>query len=321
MTFDNIDELYKIARVHPGAKLLVRILADDSKSICRFGIKFGASLDAVPGLLSKAKELNLDVIGVSFHVGSGCYDPSAYADAIRRARAAFDIGKDVGYEFSMLDVGGGFEDALFERAAAVLTEAIDQHFPDRCNLQMISEPGRFYVSNAFCLAANVIARRVKMGDIVSEAVPDDTDQPSVMCMFLLCSRPHTLCLIFYLADYINDGVYGAFNCILFDHQTVHPYVLSLNGSFHVSASEPLRNSSLWGPTCDSLDCISKCVALPSALQTGDWLGFDNMGAYTICAASQFNGFEISNVIYTTGDVRGAEVRSALAAFAAKGYGL
>jgi ornithine decarboxylase len=302
MTFDNIDELYKIARVHPGAKLLVRILADDSKSICRFGIKFGASLDAVPGLLSKAKELNLDVIGVSFHVGSGCYDPSAYADAIRRARAAFDIGKDVGYEFSMLDVGGGFEDALFERAAAVLTEAIDQHFPDRCNLQMISEPGRFYVSNAFCLAANVIARRVKMGDIVSEAVPDDTDQPSVMY-------------------YINDGVYGAFNCILFDHQTVHPYVLSLNGSFHVSASEPLRNSSLWGPTCDSLDCISKCVALPSALQTGDWLGFDNMGAYTICAASQFNGFEISNVIYTTGDVRGAEVRSALAAFAAKGYGL
>ena len=116
-------------------------------------------------------------------------------------------------------------------------------------------------------------------------------------------------------------MYGAFNCILFDHQTVNPYVLSLNGSFHVSASEPVAVSSLWGPTCDSMDCIMRSVALPSALQTGDWLGFDNMGAYTICAASQFNGFEISNVIYTTGELGAKEVRQALAGFAAKGYGL
>jgi ornithine decarboxylase len=45
-----------------------------------------------------------------------------------------------------------------------------------------------------------------------------------------------------------------------------------------------------------------------------------MGAYTICAASQFNGFEVSNVIYTTGRVGGFEVRNALAAFAARGQG-
>lgn len=124
-----------------------------------------------------------------------------------------------------------------------------------------------------------------------------------------------------MVDYINDGVYGAFNCILFDHQTVHPYVLSLNGSFHVPTSEALSTSSIWGPTCDSLDCVVKSVELPSALQTGDWLGFDNMGAYTICAASQFNGFEVSNVIYTTGDIVCAEVRRVLHGFAEKGYGV
>lgn len=127
--------------------------------------------------------------------------------------------------------------------------------------------------------------------------------------------------ILILTDYINDGVYGAFNCILFDHQTVHPYALSLNGSFHIATSEPLSTCSLWGPTCDSLDCIVKRASLPVALRTGDWLGFDNMGAYTISAASQFNGFEISNVIYTAGEVRGAEVRNVLAGFAAKGFGL
>lgn len=123
------------------------------------------------------------------------------------------------------------------------------------------------------------------------------------------------------ADYINDGVYGAFNCILFDHQVIHPYVLSLNGSFHVPPSEPQMLSSVWGPTCDSIDCVSPKTTLPSGLRVGDWLGFDNMGAYTICAASQFNGFELSNVIYTTGGIGASEVYNALTAFAENGHGL
>jgi len=302
MTFDNADELYKIARAHTGAKLVIRILTDDSKSLCAFGIKFGAPLVAVPGLLAKARELGLDVVGVSFHVGSGCYDPSVYSDAIMRARDVFDMGKDVGYTFSLLDVGGGFEDALFEQAAGVLTQAIDQYFPDRRNMKIIAEPGRFYVSKAFKLAANIIARRAPLTGALESEKQESSDQPGVMY-------------------YINDGVYGAFNCILFDHQVIHPYVLSLNGSFHVPSSEPQKLSSVWGPTCDSIDCVSPKTMLPSALRAGDWLGFENMGAYTICAASQFNGFELSNVIYTTGGVGGSEVQQALAGFAASGYGL
>ncbi|KAG6829002.1 hypothetical protein H0H92_005979 [Tricholoma furcatifolium] len=300
MTFDNADELYKIARAHTSAKLVIRILTDDSKSLCAFGVKFGAPLVTVPGLLAKAKELGLNVVGVSFHVGSGCYDPSVYTDAIMRARAVFDMGKEAGFTFNLLDVGGGFEDALFEKAAGFLTSAIDQYFPDRQNLKIIAEPGRFYVSTAFKLAANIIARRAPLTESqVKEKT--DTDQPGVMY-------------------YINDGVYGAFNCILFDHQIKNPYVLSLNGSFHVPASEPQGLSSVWGPTCDSIDCVSAKTTLPTALQVGDWLGFDNMGAYTVCAASQFNGFELSNVIYTLGG-GGSDVYRALAGFAASGYGL
>ncbi|KAF4571030.1 hypothetical protein EYR36_008357 [Pleurotus pulmonarius] len=301
MTFDNMDELYKISRAHPGAKLVVRILADDSKSLCAFNIKFGAALEVVPSLLAKARDLRLDVVGVSFHVGSGCYDPSVYTDAIMRARAVFDMAREVGYELNLLDVGGGFEDSSFERAASFLSEAIDQYFPDRHGIRVIAEPGRFYVSKAFSLAANIIARRVPPTEVASEKPV--ADHPMVMY-------------------YINDGVYGAFNCILFDHQVVHPYVLSLNGSFHVPSSEPLQTSSVWGPTCDSIDCVCPSTQLPGALQVGDWLGFHNMGAYTICAASQFNGFEVSNVIYTTGSVGvSKEVWGALAGFAAEGHGL
>lgn len=57
--------------------------------------------------------------------------------------------------------------------------------------------------------------------------------------------------------YVNDGVYGSFNCLMFDHATVHPEVLSVK-------DEETKKfpSSIWGPTCDSLDCISKGVMLP-----------------------------------------------------------
>jgi ornithine decarboxylase len=180
MTFDNTDELYKIARAHPRAKLVVRILTDDSKSLCAFGVKFGAPLATVPGLLAKARELNLDIVGVSFHVGSGCYDPSIYTDAIRRARTVFNMGKDAGYTFSLLDVGGGFEDALFEEAAAFLTRAIDQYFPNRLGIKIIAEPGRYYVSKAFKLAANIIARRGPKAETLSK-VSHASDQPGAMC--------------------------------------------------------------------------------------------------------------------------------------------
>jgi ornithine decarboxylase len=183
MTFDNADELYKIARAHPRAKLVVRILTDDSKSLCAFGIKFGAPLVTVPGLLAKARELNLDVAGVSFHVGSGCYDPSVYTDAIMRARAVFDMGKEAGYTFSLLDVGGGFEDTLFEQAASFLTTAIDQYFPVREGIKIIAEPGRFYVSKAFKLAANIIARRAPLAGATTTELPEASDQPGVMCQY------------------------------------------------------------------------------------------------------------------------------------------
>ena len=56
--------------------------------------------------------------------------------------------------------------------------------------------------------------------------------------------------------YINDGVYGSFNCLVFDHATVHPEV------FGAEETAPKFPSSIWGPTCESLDCITKSAFLP-----------------------------------------------------------
>ena len=50
---------------------------------------------------------------------------------------------------------------------------------------------------------------------------------------------------------------------------------------------PLYKSTIWGPTCDCTDEV--CETHLPELETGDWLYFKDMGAYTESAASTFNG--------------------------------
>ena len=52
--------------------------------------------------------------------------------------------------------------------------------------------------------------------------------------------------------------------------------------------EILYESSVWGPTCDGLDCILEATQLPD-LDVGDWMYFKDMGAYTMASSSTFNG--------------------------------
>ena len=53
MTFDNIPELEKIAAYYPEAELVMRIMADDSQSICKFNSKFGVGEEDYAGCLAK----------------------------------------------------------------------------------------------------------------------------------------------------------------------------------------------------------------------------------------------------------------------------
>ena len=208
-----------------------RIWTDDSKSQCQLSRKFGASEESIRPLLKLARLLSLNVIGVSFHVGSGSQDPGAFVSSVDMARRAFDIGHDMGYEFTILDVGGGFCHDDFESVARVLGEKIDEQFPEEMGVRIIAEPGRYFVASAFTLATNVIARRV---GFATESNPDK----SYMCMF-----PSTPVLI---VDYLSDGVYGSFNCILYDHQNPVPKLLSHEGRFYYDSpdrySTPLQRN-------------------------------------------------------------------------------
>ena len=264
MTFDNEMELHKVKRHHPGAELVLRVLVDDQYSVCRFGTKFGLPVARAEALLTLAKTLGLAVVGVSFHVGSGCTDVRGYTGAVAVAKRAFDVGRAVGHDMRLLDLGGGFPGAAsapiaFADIAAVLTAALAEHFPaaapENARLRIIAEPGRYMVASAAALAVNITSTRVQEDGAVDY--------------------------------YVNDGVYGSFNCILFDHQTVTPEVLCTRAG--QPPGPPPPRTCVWGPTCDSMDLITKTAVLPE-LHVGDWLYFRDMGAYTMAASSTFNGF-------------------------------
>lgn len=270
MTFDNEDELKKISVFHPNAQLVLRILVDDSKSKMPFGSKFGCPMANLPGVFELARTLGLSIIGVSFHVGSGCDSPGSYSDAIILAREVFNIAKTFGFSMNLLDIGGGFpghdtkeSDEKFIEIANAINEQLEISFSDMPDLEVIAEPGRFFATSCGTLVTNVIGRKV-ISDNESEK-------------------------IFHY--YINSNLYGVFNNIIFDKAIPHFELLR-----PPTESEPLYKSVIFGQTCDSFDKIADGVLLPE-LVCGNWLIIKNHGAYTIASASKFNGFELVDINY------------------------
>ena len=89
-------------------RLVLRLITDDSNAVCRFSMKFGADMNTARKLLEKAQEIDMEIIGVSFHCGSGQMTSKAFVDAIQNARTIMNFGNKLGFNMNLLDIGGGF---------------------------------------------------------------------------------------------------------------------------------------------------------------------------------------------------------------------
>ncbi len=274
--FDNADELDKIKSISPNMRLLLRVYAQDDTALVSLGKKFGALRETTYPLLLKARALGLEVVGVCFHIGtfrplfsqlslpslmsnnlhpagSGASDPKAFDVAARDARRAFDQGRELGFDMAILDVGGGFQDTNFESMAPGLQVALEREFPGQ-QVRFIAEPGRYYARSYYTLACKVISRRkhIPSGD---GTVPP----PDMM--------------------YQNDGIYGCFMIKLTeDGEEFIPSLIPVDkGHTALSRRQGKHFYSVWGPTCDSVDCVSDRAALHCEAMVGDWLKYPNMG--------------------------------------------
>lgn len=62
--------------------------------------------------------------------------------------------KQLGYNFSLLDIGGGFPGTresgeLFEKMAATITSSLNRHFSAYPGVRIIAEPGNDFISIAY----------------------------------------------------------------------------------------------------------------------------------------------------------------------------
>ena len=272
MTFDCEEELYKIKLYHPYAKLILRLAVDDSKSKCKFNRKFGCKINNVEELLTVSKILKLDVVGFSFHVGSDCGDASTYYDALKLCKDASVMADRLGIKIEIIDIGGGYPGIdttiSFEEICLKINQGMKDLFEQEINekkIRFIAEPGRYFAQKSHTLVLNVIGKK----KIINEKQED---------------------IIIY---YLNDGIYGSFHCIYFDHN--RPIILPFN-----ERDGKLHKSIIFGPTCDSIDLITDNIELPE-LAIGEWVYVENFGAYTAASSSFFNGFKttICKYIYRT----------------------
>ncbi|KAK7351785.1 hypothetical protein VNO77_11479 [Canavalia gladiata] len=265
-TYDSIEEVEKIRKWHPKCELLLRIKPPQEKGE-GMSLKYGAFQEEVPKLLKAAHAAGLKVTGVSFHVGSGGTDMQAYHGAISEAKNVFETASLLGMpRMRVLDVGGGFlSGPVFDDAGLVINAAIKSNFGDEEGLVVIGEPGRYFAETAFTLVTRIIGKRVR-GEV----------------------REY----------WINDGVYGTLNCIIYDYLQVTCRPLACTSKPENPACRDAETylSNVFGPTCDSTDTIFRDYQLPE-LQVNDWLVFPNMGAYSTASSTNFNGFSSAKSTY------------------------
>ena len=273
-TFDSIDELDKLRATD--CRVLLRIRADDSASRLPFGAKYGCLEGEIAGLIEACADRNIRLCGVAFHVGSGARSPKAFADAVCAAKRVFDLYTTLrphATPLDVLDVGGGFCGGFSDDGNAAvsasgdctvvdaLNQALTKYFPlaQYPSLQIIAEPGRYFAEASAALCCRVVGSRSR------ELVSNNNRREERQC-------------------WISDGVYGAFNAIVYDGWLPHAVVVGGGG---VDGSDAL--TTVFGPTCDSLDVVFSRVADAPSIRRGDWLLFPCCGAYTSAGACDFNG--------------------------------
>ena len=258
VTYDNHEEVKKIAKYAPHAGLALRMRVPNTGSMVELSSKFGALPGEAVELIEYAHKHDLVVEGLSFHVGSQCTNPQNYIQALHLCASVFAEAKSRGFELKLLDIGGGFPAAYddsvpeFSTLAKSINHELDRLFP--ASVEILAEPGRFLVASAGWAVSKIIGKAF---------------------------RNDKTCY------YVDDGVYHTYSGVIFDHCTYHMK------SFKKGTP---KLCAVFGPTCDALDTISLAEQLPD-LEIGDYLYSEKIGAYSAASSTHFNGFPPAKVVH------------------------
>ncbi|XP_062291343.1 antizyme inhibitor 1-like isoform X2 [Scomber scombrus] len=274
---ENEAELSKVARLHPSAKLL--LLLTTEAHAAETSMAFGSSLKSCRHLLEAAKELGVQVVGVTFHIPSSCQDlQQAYTHALSDARCVFDMGMDLGFNMNILDIGGGFTGSEFQlrQVQSAIKPMLDAYFPPLSGVQVLAQPGNFYVASAFSLAVNVIAKKVvaRCWDILSQ------DENNEDTEFLY---------------YMNEGVYGPFSSLWGPSLDQLDQVVERCLLPELSVGDWLLFSNMGACGLEEPSCLSSSPQLPVyyTVSTHDWYEMQEAGVALDSAMKNFSMVQYS----------------------------
>ncbi|MEC8581831.1 MAG: type III PLP-dependent enzyme [Pseudomonadota bacterium] len=256
-SIDREDELAKLAHLPKGHEIAVRLRLPVKGAAYDFGAKYGADPETAVRLLQKVRDMGL-IPSMTFHPGTQCDASGVWEQYIR---ACADIAARAGVTLRRLNVGGGFAANRLGISPDLyrIFREIDQAVDEGFGAnrpELICEPGRALATEAFSLLVRVKAM-------------DDR------CMTL------------------NDGIYGG----LAEWRD-----LSVGNRITCFAPDgtPRRADGMerivFGPTCDSLDCLPTPLAVPGDLSPEDYILISGMGAYSQATATGFNGYGHSHVV-------------------------
>ncbi|MFP7753921.1 diaminopimelate decarboxylase [Thermodesulfobacteriota bacterium B35] len=228
--------------------------------------KFGIPVDAALGEYERARDMeNIEIMGVSCHIGSQLTQVDPFIEALRKVKAFLGRLEDRGITVRYLDLGGGlgitYDDERpphpQEYAAAIREEL------GGADYTLILEPGRVIAGNGGILVTEVQYTKVNSGGdeekrfVIVDAAMNDLARPSL---------------------------YGAYHEII-------PVV---------QEERPVQKVDIVGPICESGDFMARDRMLPEVRQ-GDLLAIMSCGAYGFSMASNYNSRPRAAEVLVGGD--------------------
>ncbi len=232
--------------------VFARMAVHHNSAIYDLSSKFGAEPGEIPGLVKAIAQMGAEP-ALAFNVGSSVRSPDAYRHALG---IAAEVLAELPFRLRLVDIGGGYPRSYpgyamppLDDYFAAIREGI-RALPLAAGGEVLGEPGRALAAPGLSALVEVLLRK------------DDR-------------------------LYINDGLYGIFWELRFEGHNRYPVRAYRDGQLLNGGEQ--RSFRLLGPTCDSTDQLPGAVDLPADIDTGDYLEFGHIGAYSMGGRTRFNG--------------------------------
>ena len=214
--------------------------------------KFGVAMTEAGALaLHAAASPSLRLVGMACHIGSQIADESPFLAAFERLRGLVLRLRERGVGLRHVDLGGGLGIAYTRGEPTLDVPAFGAAVTAAARsleLDLVLEPGRFFVGNGGLLLTRVIGR--KRGESRNFAIVDAA-----------------------MNDLIRPALYGAY----------HPIV----PVDEAAAARPPVRADVVGPVCECGDFLGLDRLLPWP-EAGELLAVLGAGAYGMAMASTYN---------------------------------